>query len=52
MMMPQTRGATVVYNNILRPLLQKNKDKIERFIAEVKGGAASIASEAKKHAVE
>jgi receptor expression-enhancing protein 5/6 len=45
MMHPTTKGSTVVYNNVLKPLLDKNRDKIEKFIAEVKGGAMSVAKE-------
>lgn len=45
MMHPSTQGSTIVYNSVLKPLLEKNKDKIEKFIAEVKGGAMSVAKE-------
>ena len=37
LMHPSTQGATVVYKSVLKPLLEKNKDKIEKFIDEVKG---------------
>lgn len=51
MMLPQTKGSKIVYENVLRPMLLKNKDKIEKFIAEVKGGASSVLDEAKKEAM-
>ena len=42
---PGTQGALKIYNAILKPALSKNKEKIQKFIDEVKGGAASIAKE-------
>ena len=47
MMAPQTQGATIVYRSILRPILHQHRDKIEKIIAEVKGGAMNIAADAK-----
>lgn len=46
MMHPSTKGATVIYRMILKPLLEKHKDSIEKFIAEVKGSALDAAKEA------
>lgn len=42
LMAPQTKGAEVFYKNVLKPILVANKDKIEQFIAEVKGSAMEI----------
>jgi receptor expression-enhancing protein 5/6 len=50
LMAPQTQGATIIYKSVLRPLLLKNKDKIDRIIAEVQGSALSIAKDAAKQA--
>jgi hypothetical protein len=52
LMAPQTQGATIIYKSVLRPLLLKNKDKIDRIIAEVQGSALSIAKDAAKQAQE
>ena len=46
LMAPQTRGAEVFYRNVLKPILVANKDKIEKFIAEIKGSAMEIRKEA------
>ena len=37
MMHPQLKGSSIIYAKLLRPLLLSNKDKIEKFINEVKG---------------
>lgn len=46
MMHPATKGATVIYRMILKPLLERNKDSIEKFINEVKGSALDAAKQA------
>lgn len=52
LMAPQTQGAQIVYRSILRPLLHAHKDKIERFIRDVQGGASSLARDAQKTAMK
>lgn len=52
LMAPQTKGALVIYNSILKPILDQNKEKINGFINDVKGSAAEISAEAKKAATE
>lgn len=42
LMAPQTKGAEVLYKNLLKPLLIANKDRIEQFIAEVKGSTMEL----------
>ena len=41
-MAPQTKGAETLYRSLLKPLLMANKDRIEQFIAEVKGSGMEI----------
>jgi len=48
MMHPSTKGATLVYQHLLKKILEANKDKINTFINEVKGGALSAAKDAMK----
>jgi receptor expression-enhancing protein 5/6 len=48
LMAPQTQGAQIVYKNVLRPLLNQHKDRIQKIIDDVKGGAQDFAKEAKK----
>ncbi len=45
MMHPSTQGATTVYKTVLKPLLSKNKDKIEKLIKDITGGASSAMKE-------
>lgn len=52
MMNPNTKGSLIVYNKVLKPLLARNKDKIEKFIAEVKGGAMSAAKDMSSQAMK
>lgn len=48
---PQTQGAKVLYNGVVKDLLHKNKHHIEGLISELKGAAGEVANEAKKSAV-
>jgi hypothetical protein len=48
---PQTRGSIIIYNSVVRPLLDKYKDKINSIISDVQGSASELAKEAKKEAV-
>lgn len=48
---PQTRGSIMIYNSVVRPLLDKYKDKINSIISDVQGSASELAKEAKKEAV-
>lgn len=52
MMAPQTQGATIIYRTVLKPLLQKHRNRIDQIIAEVKGSALSAAKDAAKSAME
>ena len=52
MMAPQTKGATIIYKMLLRPLLLKHRKRIDEIIAEVKGSALSVAKDATKSAME
>lgn len=52
MMAPQTKGAELVYHKVLKPILHQHKDKIEKMIAEVKGGSMNIASDLTKAAMD
>ena len=42
MFSPQIQGAKVVYETVLRKILTNNKDKIEKFIADIKNSASDI----------
>mmetsp|Transcript_8181 Transcript_8181/g.7599 ORF Transcript_8181/g.7599 Transcript_8181/m.7599 type:complete len:134 (-) Transcript_8181:203-604(-) len=46
MMNPTTQGSNVIYKSVLRPLLLQHKDRIQKFINEVKGEAMNFAKEA------
>jgi hypothetical protein len=48
---PQTRGSIMIYNSVVRPFLDKYKDKINSIISDVQGSASELAKEAKKEAV-
>jgi len=48
MMLPQTRGALVIYDKLLRPMLQKHKHQIQKFIEDIKGSANELSKEAQK----
>lgn len=52
LMAPQTQGATIIYKSVLKPLLLKHRARIDSFIKEVQGAAASAAKEAAKKAQE
>jgi len=41
----------MIYNSVVRPLLDKYKDKINSIISDVQGSASELAKEAKKEAV-
>jgi len=45
LMHPKTHGALTVYKVVLKPILDANKHKIEKFINEIKGQAMSAAKE-------
>ncbi len=47
---PQTRGANLVYNSVVKPQLEKYRPQIEGLIRDVKGSVSEVASEAKKTA--
>jgi receptor expression-enhancing protein 5/6 len=49
---PQTNGSMVIYKSVLKPILEKNQDRIEAFIEDVKGAGSSIAKEAIDNAKE
>lgn len=46
MMLPQTKGALVIYDKVLRPQLVKHKHTIQKFIDDVKGSAGELQKEA------
>eukprot|EP00349_Pseudokeronopsis_sp_Brazil_P008122 CAMPEP_0202970110 /NCGR_PEP_ID=MMETSP1396-20130829/16081_1 /ASSEMBLY_ACC=CAM_ASM_000872 /TAXON_ID= /ORGANISM="Pseudokeronopsis sp., Strain Brazil" /LENGTH=166 /DNA_ID=CAMNT_0049698403 /DNA_START=78 /DNA_END=578 /DNA_ORIENTATION=+ len=50
MMSPQTGGAQVIYKSVLRPVLLQHKDRIQKFIDDVKGEAMKAAKEARQQA--
>lgn len=50
LMAPQTQGATIIYKTVLRPLLTKNRARIDAFITEVSGSAVAAAREAASEA--
>jgi hypothetical protein len=52
LMHPKTDGARFVYGMIIKPILEKNKHKIQAFIDEIKGSAGDVISEAKNAAKE
>jgi receptor expression-enhancing protein 5/6 len=46
LLLPQTRGASTIYNKFVKDFLEKNKDKISAFVSDVKNTGSKIASEA------
>lgn len=50
-MAPQTKGAEIVYRNILRPILKQHHEKIESIIRDIQGGAMSVAKDMHKQAM-
>src|ERR1700761_6157685 len=53
LMHPKINGASVIYHKFMKPLMEKHRHTIEKFIDEVKGSASSIAKEgAQKMAAE
>jgi receptor expression-enhancing protein 5/6 len=44
-MLPQTRGAKLLYDNFLRDFLKKNESRIDAAFADAKKSANSVASE-------
>lgn len=49
---PQTRGAQILYNNVVKDLLTKYKSNIDGLISDVKGSVTEVAQEAKNKAYE
>ncbi len=49
---PQTHGAKVVYENVVKPQLIRYKPQIEDLINTIKGGASELAKEAKNEALK
>lgn len=49
---PQTKGSQVIYNKVVKPLLDQYKDKIEGLIQDIKGSAGEAVSQAKKEALK
>jgi len=52
LMAPQTKGASVIYNKVLKPQLEKHRPQIEKFINDVKSSGTTIMKEAGKAAME
>ncbi len=52
LMAPQTQGASLLYKTLVKPLLSQHKDKIQRFIDEIKGSASDLSQEAKQAALK
>ena len=52
LMAPQTRGASTLYHTLIGPIMRQHKDKIQRFIDEIKGSASDAMSEAKKEGLK
>ena len=50
LMAPQTRGAETIYRTFVKPILIQHKDKIQKFIEEIKGSAGEAVNEAKNEA--
>ena len=48
---PMTKGSQVIYDKVVKPLLDQYKDKIEGLISGIKGSAGDVVSEAKKQAL-
>jgi receptor expression-enhancing protein 5/6 len=44
-MLPQTRGAKLLYDNFLRDFLKKNESRIDAAFADAKKSAGAVASE-------
>lgn len=44
-MLPQTRGAKLLYDNFLRDFLKKNESRIDAAFADAKKSASAVASE-------
>jgi predicted methyltransferase len=42
----------VIYNKVVKPLLDQYKDKIEGLIADIKGSADEVVNQAKKEALK
>jgi hypothetical protein len=42
----------VIYNKVVKPLLDQYKDKIEGLIADIKGSAGEVVNQAKKEALK
>lgn len=49
---PQTKGSLVIYNKVVKPLLDQYKDKIEGLISDIKGSAGDVVNQAKKEALK
>ena len=48
MILPQTKGAVVLYKKVIRPQLVKGQDDVDAAIDKIKAGAASAIKEFKK----
>ena len=44
-MLPQTRGAKLLYDNFLRDFLKKNESRIDAAFADAKKTGSAVASE-------
>jgi uncharacterized membrane protein YbaN (DUF454 family) len=44
---PQTKGSKIIYEKVVKPLLDQYKDKIEGLISEIKGSAGDAINMAK-----
>ena len=42
----------MIYNKVVKPLLDQYKDKIEGLIADIKGSAGEVVNQAKKEALK
>lgn len=45
LMHPKTKGAQVVYDNLVGPIIRQHKDKIQKIIDDIKGSAGELAKE-------
>ena len=48
LMAPQTKGALVLYKNVVKPILEKNHQHLNGFINEVSSSANDVIADAKK----
>ena len=50
LLLPQFRGSKVIYDSVVKPLMEKNKELIESWIKKAKTAAESAAKEAQAKA--